>query len=174
MFSEGQPPAVPDHLRCHDARFEGGRILDNAVRMDAALVREDILADNRLDGQDADAGEPGDESRGLDQPFFLYPGLYAVYRLHDHHGLGKVGIAGPFPETVDGHLHLRGTGFDSGDRVCDREAEVIVAVDIDGALTSWLIRVMRVFIAGRRDDADRIRHVDDRGPGICGGPGRPR
>ncbi len=77
--------------------------------------------------------EPGDQPRCLNKPFLLNPGPDAVHRLHDHHGLGKVGIAGPFPEPVYGHLHLRCTGFDGGDRVCDRKPEVVVAVDIDRA-----------------------------------------
>ena len=141
---------------------------EDALRVDAALVREDILADNRLDGRDADAAEPGDEARGLDEPCLLDPGLDPVDRLHDHHGLGKVGIAGPFPEPVDGHLHLRCPGFDGGDRVCDREAEVVVAVDIDGAPDLLVDPGDERLHRRRRDDADRVRHVDDRGPGIGG------
>ena len=48
VFPEGQPPAVPYHLRRHDARFEGCGISYDPVRMDPALVREDIFTNNRL------------------------------------------------------------------------------------------------------------------------------
>ena len=92
-----------------------------------------------------------------------------VDRLHDHHGLGEVGIAGPLPEAVYGHLHLRGTGFDGGYRVCHGKAEVVVAVDVERAVDLAGEPAHEGFHARWRDNPDGVRDVDDRGPGRCCG-----
>ncbi len=170
VLPEREPAPVPDHLRRHDPRLERGRVLDDPVRVDPALVREDVLAHDRLDRRDADAGEAGDEARGLDEAFLCDPGPDPVHRLHDHHGLGKVGVAGPLPEPVHGHLHLRGAGLDCCDRVRDREAEVVVAVDVDRAPDLLVDPGDQRLHPRGGDDPHRVRHVDDRGPGIGGGP----
>ena len=48
-----------------------------------------------------------------------------------HHDLLERGVAGPLAETVDRALDLPGAGRHAGQRVGDREPEVVVAVRRD-------------------------------------------
>ena len=61
VLPELQAPPVADHLRRHDARFEGVRALDDPVGVDATLVGKCILAHDGLGGEDGDPRAPGDE-----------------------------------------------------------------------------------------------------------------
>ena len=56
-------------------------------------------------------------------------GQHVAARPDRHHDLFERGIAGPLADAVDGALDLPRAGRDAGQRVGDRQAEVVVAVD---------------------------------------------
>ena len=71
----------------------------------------------------ADRGQP------LDPP--LGQTLVSHLQLQVRDDRRQVGVAGALPQPVERALHVTGTGFDRSDRVGDRTAGVVVAVDPD-------------------------------------------
>ena len=57
-------------------------------------------------------------------------------RAQRHHDLFQRGVAGALAEPVDRALHLTRAGGDAGQRVGDRQAEVVVAVRRDDELAA--------------------------------------
>ena len=80
-------------------------------------------------------------------------------RLEDHHDLFERAVAGAFADAVDGALDLPRAGLDRGQRIGDREPQIVVAVHADDGA-----------IAQRRGDAADQRAVF-LGRGIADGIG---
>ena len=82
-----------------------------------------------------------------------------------HHDLFHRGIASALPDAVDGALHLAGTRLDRAQRVGDREAQIVVAMDRDDRLvdighavldhTDQIRELLGIGIADRVRDVDR-------------------
>ena len=96
-----------------------------------------------------------------------------------HHDLFERGVARALADAVDRALDLRRTRADAGERVRDREAEVVVAVDGEldvrrarGQRSSNSVNISRVLV--RQRVADRVGEVDDRRAGRDRACGRPR
>ena len=91
--------------------------------------------------------------------------------LDRHDDLFERGVAGALADAVDGALDLPRAAFDAGERVGDRQAEVVVAVDARrspcrrSARARAASRNMRAILVRRRV-ADRVGQVDRRGAGL--------
>ena len=140
--------------------------------MDARFVRERVRADDRLVPGHVVAGQPLDEPRGRADLRRVDPSLGAERVPADadrHHDLLERGVAGPLADPVDRALDLADARVDRGERVRDREAEIVVAVRREGhagdlgAETPHLVEEAGVL--HRQREADGIGKVDDRGAG---------
>ncbi len=83
-------------------------------------------------------------------------------RLEDHDDLFERAVARAFADAVDGALDLPRAGFDRGQRIGHRQAEIVMAVDADdGAIAQRLDDAadQRAVFLGRRV-ADGIGNVD--------------
>ena len=118
-----------DAFRRHD--LVGGGVLQHAVLMDAALVREGVAPDDRLVGLHVEAGDDGEQARQFQQ----LGRLDAVAGRHGvgagaqrHHDLFQRRVAGAFADAVDRAFDLARAGANGRERVGDREAEIVVVV----------------------------------------------
>ena len=96
------------------------------------------------------------------------PGRDPVDGLEGHDRLGKVGVPGPLAEAVHGHLDLGGPPFHGGEGVRNREAEVVVAVDVDGAVHRGHDLPDQLLHRRGGDDPHGVRDVEDRCPCLDG------
>ena len=100
-----------DVFRRHD--LVGLRILEHAVLMDAALMRERIPSDDRLVVLHRERRCRRHQLRGARQHRGVDLGVerqHVVAHLHRHHDFFKRGIARPFADAVDGALDLARAG----------------------------------------------------------------
>jgi len=118
----------------------------------AGLVGEGVLADEGLGGVGGAVQQLVEEMRRLGQPRQALP----WQQLHSHLQLQvgddrhEVRVASPLADAVDRALHLRRARFDGGQRVGDRAAGVVVAVDAE------------------RRPRQRFAHYRERGPDLGG------
>jgi hypothetical protein len=130
-------------------------------------VREGVLPDDGLIVLDGETRDAADHRRGAGEvarvdACLVGQGIAAHF--HGHHDFLQRGIARPLAETVDRALDLAGAVGDAGQRICDREAEVVMAV----RGPDHLVRVRNGFdqpsdqcaVFFRVRVADRVRHVD--------------
>ena len=101
-------------------------------------MRERRRADVRRLGIDRSVELLGDPVRDQGEPFHTALGQTreALLELEVRDDRGEVRVAGSLPEPVQGALHVSRTGADSGHRVGDRAAGVVVAVDADRDITT--------------------------------------
>ena len=175
MFAENEARLGPaDVLRPHD--LVGPLVLEDPVLVDAGLVRERVVPDDRLVGLDPDAGERGHEPAGTEDLLCLDARLaieFVPARLERHDDFLKRGVAGALADAVDGALDLPGAGEDGGEGIGGGEAEVVVAVDADDRAVD-----VGDFAAdgrdefeefGRRRVADGVGDIDGDGAGVNDG-----
>ena len=113
--------------------LEGRRVGADAGRVQPRLVREGVLADvglvgvglavEQLVGEVRDVGEPAQLLVGDDAPAHL--------QLQVGDDRDEVRVAGALADAVHRALHLGRAGLDGHERVGDRAAAVVVAVDAD-------------------------------------------
>ena len=131
---------------------------DDAVLVDAGLMREGVRADDRLARRDRHARDIAQalaalvDLLGVDARLGL---IEVAARLERHDDLLEAGVARALADAVDGALHLRRARLDAGEGVRDGHAEVVVTVDGE-------VDVLRA------DDvltqkADQLRHLLRRG-----------
>jgi hypothetical protein len=99
--------------------------------------------------------------------------------VEQHHDLLQRGVAGALADAVDRALHLPGTGGQAGERVGDRQPEIVVAVDGQHDVAQIRDRLVqtgqeigvlqRHRVANRVGDVDRRRALVDRGLAHLGG-----
>ena len=160
-----------DHLRAHDLIGRG--ILEHAVLMDAALVRERIAADDGLVVLHRKRGRRRHDLRGAGQHrgVDLVPvGKLVVADVDRHHDFLERGVTRTLADAVDGAFHLTRAAGDSGQRIRHRHAEVVVAMDREHRLVGVRhplhqgAHEVGVFL--RNGVADGIRNVHRRRPGL--------
>ena len=145
LLLEGMPAGMLAHdevgaeeadiLGPHD--LVGLGVLEHAVLVDAALMGEGVRTHDRLVGLDLEAGDGGDEARGLHDLLGddAGPEGQAVgAHVHRHHHLFKRAVARPLADAVDRALDLPRTGLDRAQGVGHGEAQIVVAVDRDHRL----------------------------------------
>ena len=114
--------------------------------VDAGLVRERVAADDRLVVLDGVAGQARHHPGGAGQLLGAHAGLDAVEVVgagaDRHHDLLQRGVAGPLPQPVDRALDLAGAGAHAGERVRDRQPEVVVAVGRDDVVAVDTVSMM--------------------------------
>ena len=128
-----------DLLRAHD--LVGARIFQDALLMDARRVRERVLADDRLVGLHRDAGDRRQQPRGGGDLLCLHIRVDAklVCALAQDHGdLFQSGVAGALADSVDRNFDLAGAVHDRRQRVRDREAQIVMAMDREDRLPDVL------------------------------------
>ena len=169
VLAEHQHAAVgADRLRRHDLVRRA--VLEHAVLMDARLVRERVGADDRLVRRDVRPRALLQQPRGARElrrvDARVRAGEQLGARVQRHHDLLERRVARALADAVHRHLDLPRAGADAGQRVRDREAEVVVAVRRDddaGMLRRQLDDAAIVFSYshGRRV-ADGVRDVQRR------------
>ena len=121
---------LTDRRRIDD--LVGLAVGEHAVLMDSRLVRERVAADNCLVELHVVAGEARDHPRRARELLGLHThgAILEVVaaRLDRHHHFLERGVAGALAQTVHRALDLAGAVRHAGERVGDREAEVVVAV----------------------------------------------
>ena len=156
---DGARPGVLAH---HDLAFEadvlGGerlvveRVLDDAVGVDAALVGEDVGADDALPGRDGARRGGGHVLAELAEAARVQAHVDLAEVLERHDDLFEGGVAGALAEAVDGGVHVGGSGLDAGQGVGRRHAEVVVGVHLD---------VEPALSLEERDDVEGVERVED-------------
>jgi hypothetical protein len=106
-------------------------MLEHAVLVDAGFMGEGVLADDRLVVLDRESGDRRDQLRRPHQERRVDAGIVGqdiVAGAQRHDDLLQRGVAGTLAEAVDGAFDLPGASPDSGQRIGDRQAEIVVAV----------------------------------------------
>ncbi len=142
-------------------------MLQHAVLVDAGLVRERVLADDRLVARNRHAGDAREQAAGREQALGVDAGVQAVdafAHLERHHDFLERRIARTLADAVDRAFHLARAAADGGEAVGHGHAEVVVAVNAEGHLVGAanVLRQERedvVEFLGHRV-ADGVGHVD--------------
>ena len=119
MFAQHQGALVEtNRRRIHD--LIGALIFQHPILMDAGFMGKGIGADNRFVGLDHNASIAAHHVTGPMNFGGDNVGLQVkdrLARIERHHRLFQARVAGPFADAIDGHFHLPGAGFDTGQRV---------------------------------------------------------
>ncbi len=162
-----------DRSRGHD--LVGLGMLEHAVLVDAALVREGIPADDGLVVLHGERRRCRHELGGAVEHAAVdahLVGQHVAAGLDGHHDLFQRRVAGALADAVDGAFHLPRAGADARERVGNRHAEIVVAVHREdrlvghGHVLAHVAEHVEVFL-GRRV-ADGIGQVDGGGAGLDG------
>jgi hypothetical protein len=160
QLGDQQVAAVADERRVDV--LERGRIGADAGCVQPGLVREGVLADVRLAGVGLAVEQLVGEVRGLRQQAQLLVGDHAVAQLQLQIGddRDEVRVAGALADAVHRALHLGRAGLDGHERVGDRAAAVVVAVDADRDARQRLahIRHRTGDLAGQRGPVGVAQH----------------
>src|SRR5204863_516742 len=69
-------------------------------------------------------------------------GIRVGTRLQNHHYFFERAVAGTFADTIDGAFDLARSGLNSGQRIGDRETQIVMAMDADHrAIAQWNSRL---------------------------------
>lgn len=165
--------ALPHILGLHD--LVGAPILEHAVLMDAALVGEGVLADDRLVELNRKAGNRRNIAAGPGDVLGLDAGVVAqmvTANFQRHDDFFQRRIARPLADAVHGHLDLSSSALNTGQAVGNRQTKVIVAVGGEdhrvGILDVLDDVAKHVAIFGWIAVADGVRQVDGPGPRLDG------
>ena len=175
MLAQHQPVIRPaDVLGAHD--LISLPVLDDAVLVNACLVRKGIGAHHGLVGLHRETGDVGDQLGTADDLGGIQTGftLEVVFAgAHRHYYLFQGRVAGAFSQAVNSAFHLPGAMPDRRQGIGDRQPQVVVAMhrehrlvrvrrplnDIPDSLTELL----------RHTVAHRIRDIDGAGAGCDDG-----
>ena len=138
--------------------------------MDARFVREGVRADDGLVRRHVGAGALLEQPRGAGElrrvDARVRSGEQLGARMERHHDFLERRVPRALADAVQRHLDLPRAGTDAGQRVRDREAEVVVAVRRDddaGMLRGQLDDAPdRVLVLPRRREADGVGDVQRR------------
>jgi hypothetical protein len=160
-----------DVLRHHD--LVGLRMLEHAVLVDAALVREGVAPDDRLVVLHRERGDGGNELRRPRQHLGVDGGPirhHVVAHPHRHHRLFQRSVAGALADAVDGAFNLPRAGAHAGERVRHRHAEIVMAVHGKASLVgirhplAQHLDEREIFL--RHRVADGVGDIDGGGAGL--------
>ena len=99
--------------------------------MNASFVSEGVCADDGFVGSDAGAGDLREQLAGRKYFRKTDAGGNSEMRLADGECYGEFferSVSGAFADAVDGAFDLARAGSDRGERICDGEAEIVVAM----------------------------------------------
>ena len=176
VLGQRQLGAAPaDFLRVHD--LVGLALFQDPVLVDARAVCERIFANDRFAARDMEPAHPADDTRG----FQYFPRLDLRVqssekiraRLDCHDDLFQGAVPRALADAIERPLDLSGTGFDRRQRICESQAQVVVAVDAQhGIIDIFYIRTQirnqgGILLGNRKPD--RVGNVDGRGSGLDGG-----
>ncbi len=148
-------------------------MLEHAVLVDAALVREGVAADDRLVVLHRKRGRRRDELRGARQHGRVDAGPerhHVVAHLHRHHDFFERGVAGAFADAVDGAFDLPRAGAHAGERIRHRHAEIVMAMHREARQVgirhplAHPLEQREIFL--RHGVADGVGNIDRGGAGL--------
>ncbi len=174
VLAQHHAVVAPAHvLGAHD--LVGFTVLEHAVLVDARLVGKGVGPHDglvRLYRKTGDAGDQLGAGHDLGSIEIGVAGEDVLAGTHRHHHLLQCGVAGPFPQAVDGALHLARAIEHRGKGVGHRQPQVVVAVHGKDRLVrvghpleelaDGLAELVRQVVA------HGIRDVDGAGAGIDG------
>ena len=158
-------------LRRHD--LVGQFLLEDAILMDSGFMGKGVCPDNRLVGLNHHAGDLRNQTAGSinvsgDDLRMKTEQILPCAEGHDH--LFEGGIPRPFTDSIDCALHLPGAILDGGEGVCNRQAEIIMAVDTESNLLHSLHSLSQgsdqFSKLGGDGVAYRVGDIDGCGPGL--------
>ena len=141
--------------------------------VDARLVGEGVLADDRFVGRELDAGDRGEQARSAEKllrPDVVRAAETVGARAQRHDDLLEGRVAGALADAADRALDLARAGTDAGQRVGHAEPEVVVAMH--GQDRPMYVGHARVYGVNHRVKlircrvADGVGQVDDGGAGV--------
>jgi len=128
-----------DVFGLHD--LVGELVLQHAVLMDSGFVRERVVADDWLVGRDRLSDDLRQQARGRVDLARVDARTHAhqvVARLHGHHDFFQRAVARALADSVDGAFDLTRAVAHRGQRICDSQAEIVVAVRTpDNFVGAW-------------------------------------
>lgn len=134
-------------------------------------MREDVRAHHRLPGQDRlprrarhHLGQAA-QLRGVDAEV----DVVELAQRQDH--LREVRHSGTFADPVHAHVEVPHTGFETGERVGDREAEVVVAVGLQVDVRRLRDRAHALGVLAGVEDADGVGQPQPVGTGFADAAG---
>ncbi len=172
VLAEDHGAVAADPLRLE--RLVGERVGEDPVGVDPGLVREGVVADQRLVGGDRHPRQLLDQPRELVQLLRPDTGRVLVEGLQRHHDLLQRRVPRALAEPVDADVRGGDPRLDGGERIRGREAEIVVAVNRE------LLRVDppgKLFEVPperrRRHHADRVGDDEAVRPGVLDSPVEP-
>ena len=133
MLAHGQRRFRQAHiLGAHD--LVGLGVLQHPVLVDACLMREGVLADDRLVVLDGEARDARDQAACLHDPCRIDAGRIGhdvVAHAHGHDDFFQRGVARALAQPVDRALDLAGACGDGCQRIGGRHAQIVMAVGRD-------------------------------------------
>ena len=133
LLAEHDPARCTDELRA--VRLDRRGIVE-LRRHRPRLAREQRVARDRFPRRKRSAGALLHEVRERPRLREIEPGRNPVERLQCKSDLDQVGVPCPLPHAVDRALHPGRAGLHRRDRSCGTQAEVVVAVPVDGNLAA--------------------------------------
>ena len=132
-FADQDPPRVSHQGRVNV--LVGPLVAGHRRHVHAALVGERARPDVRLAGHHQHVGDVVDEARNVRQmgQALAAQALAAHLQFQVRQQDAQVRVAAPFPQPVDGALHLGASGADGGQGVRHGQTGVVVAVDAQRA-----------------------------------------
>ena len=113
------------------------RFLQNAILMNAGLVRESVFADDRFVALNVQAGEFADQATDGENSPRVDPGFGFVEiatHFQGHDDLFHRSVARAFANSVDGTFDLPRSRLDCGQRVGHRQTKIVVTVHTNDRL----------------------------------------
>ena len=174
VFEGGTPRVLAQHQRIVQIQsdlfraedFVGELVFEDTVLVDPALMGKSVFAHDGLVGLRLDTGDGGDQAAGgidltgVDLRMQVTVIVGADIECHDH--LFEGGIAGTFPQSVDGALDLAGPLVHRFEGVGDGQTQVVVVVHRDDGASGHMINEFsdpNSYFIGH-EDADGIGDVD--------------
>ena len=129
VLAEDEAMLAADELRIEALVVVG--MLEQAVDMNAGLVREGALADHALLPRHGATGSAGDRRGKRRKPSQIDAGFDAVALAQAKHDLFQRRIPRPLAESIHRGIDVRRPGAHRSQRVGRRQAEVIVRMHLD-------------------------------------------
>ena len=165
VLAEDHLAVTPDDLRLQ--RLVRQRVGEHPVGVDPRLVAERIVPDERLVRRDRDARKSPRRAGKARRAARSGSRGHLVQRFERHDDLFERSVPRPLAEAVDADVGGRDPDLARGERVRDREAEVVVAVDRPVGRTDPSRELFQVPAERERGhDPDRVGEDEPVGAGV--------